>query len=156
MIEAPSPNHDSRPDGCVVDTIVLHATVLDSADEVVAHFSNPGSRVASHYTIDRDGTVYRHVQEERRAWHAGQSRMPDGREGVNDFSIGIELVNRNDGLDPYPETQLSALMALIRQIRSRQPIRYIVTHAEIAMPPGRKTDPQGLDMDQVRQELDLR
>src|SRR6188472_2543976 len=88
-----SPNFDDRPDGVVVDTIVLHATVLNTLDAVAAHFENPDTKVSAHYTIDRDGTVACHVAEEKRAWHAGQSKMKDGRTGVNDFSIGIELVN---------------------------------------------------------------
>lgn len=148
--EAPSPNCDARPKGTVVDTIVVHATVLDSAGAVVRRFADPDSRVSSHYTIDRDGTVLRHVEESLRAWHAGASRMPDGREAANDFSIGIELVNRNDGRDPYPEAQIAALVNLIREIATRHPIRHVVSHAEIATPAGRKTDPQGLDLDTVR------
>src|SRR5262245_37372963 len=98
----PSPNYDARPRDVNIDTIVLHATVLNSLDEVIERFADPESRVSAHYTIDRDGTTIRHVAEQERAWHAGQSRMKDGRECVNDFSIGIELVNRNDGLDPFP------------------------------------------------------
>lgn len=148
--DAPSPNCDARPQGTVVDTVVVHATVLNSAEEVVQRFADPESRVSSHYTIDRDGSVLRHVEESLRAWHAGASRMPDGREAANDFSIGIELVNRNDGRDPYPEAQVAALVNLIREIASRHPIRHIVSHAEIATPAGRKTDPHGLDLDVVR------
>jgi hypothetical protein len=37
---------------------------------------------AAHYTIDRDGSIYQHIGEERAAWHAGS---------VNHRSIGIEL-----------------------------------------------------------------
>lgn len=149
-MDALSPNHDRRPPGAVVDTIVVHATVLDSAEEVIRRFADPGSRVSSHYTIDRDGRVVRHVDERLRAWHAGASRMPDGREAVNDFSIGIELVNRNDGQDPYPGEQVDALVNLVREISLRYPIRYVVSHAEIAIPKGRKTDPAGLDLEGVR------
>ena len=74
--------------------------------------------------------------------------MPDGRTGVNDFSIGIELVNLNDGLDPYPPDQLAALRGLLAQIRERHPITNVVSHAEIARPLGRKSDPRGLDVSQ--------
>lgn len=151
--EAPSPNCDNRPPGTVVDTIVVHATVLDTAEEVARRFADPQSRVSSHYTIDRDGRVLNHVRENLRAWHAGVSRMPDGREAVNDFSVGIELVNRNDGRDPYPPDQIAALVRLIRDIATRHPIRYVVSHAEIAMPPGRKTDPVGLDLGAVRRAV---
>jgi N-acetyl-anhydromuramyl-L-alanine amidase AmpD len=139
----PSPNFNDRPEGVVVDTIVLHATVLDSLQEVVDKFADPESHVSAHYTIDRDGTIAGHVPEEARAWHAGQSKMKDGRSGVNDFSIGIELVNLNDGFDPFPDEQLQAMRSLVKDIISRHPIRYIVTHYEVADPPGRKSDPAG-------------
>src|SRR5688572_18386028 len=113
MIEAPSPNSEPRPKGTTVDTVVLHATVLNTAREVCEHFAKPDPGVSAHYTIDRDGTVYQHVDETEKAFHAGISEMPDGRKGVNDFSIGIELVNLNDGLDPYPTEQLVALRMLL-------------------------------------------
>ena len=140
-----SPNFDDRPDGTTVDTVVIHATVLDSLNEVIDHFSRSDNRVSSHYTIDRDGTVVSHVPEAARAWHAGVSRMDDGRTNVNDFSIGIELVNRNDGVDPFPEEQLQALRDLLRAIIARYPVRYIVPHYACAYPPGRKSDPIGFD-----------
>jgi len=145
-----SPNFDDRPENTAVDTVVLHATVLSTLDEVVVHFSSPVSEVSAHYTIDRDGTVVQHVLEEKRAWHAGQSQMNDGRTNVNDFSIGIELVNLNDGLDPYPEPQMETLRELLRSICGRQPVRHVVAHHECAQPPGRKSDPAGLDMRWVR------
>ena len=69
--------------------------------------------------------------------------MKDGRQHVNDFSIGIELVNLNDGIDPFPAQQISALRQLLKTIALRHPIRYIVTHYECADPPGRKSDPVG-------------
>lgn len=138
-----SPNYNERPVGVIVDTVVLHATVLDTLDDVVDHFSNPATQVSAHYTIDRDGTVVCHVEEEMRAWHAGQSRMEDGRTNVNDFSIGIELVNLNDGVDPFPDQQIQAMRNLISSILKRHPIRHIVTHYECADPPGRKSDPNG-------------
>jgi N-acetylmuramoyl-L-alanine amidase/AmpD protein len=144
-LRLPSPNSDERPAGINVDTVVLHATVLDTLSEVIRHFANPKSRVSAHYTIDRDGTVVTHVPDDRRAWHAGKSKMEDGREAVNDFSIGIELVNRNDGHDPFPLAQIDALRTLLRQIAARYPIRHVVMHYECADPPGRKSDPAGFD-----------
>ena len=141
-----SPNWDERPANTVVDTVVIHATVLNTLDEVVRHFNDPESKVSAHYTIDRDGTIVRHVAEERRAWHAGVSRMKDGRTGVNDFSIGIELVNLNDGTDPFPESQIESLRGLLKSLTERYPMRYLLTHHECADPPGRKSDPAGFDM----------
>jgi N-acetylmuramoyl-L-alanine amidase len=149
----PSPNCDERPCDVVIDTIVLHATVLDSLEEVTERFADPEARVSAHYTIDRNGQIASHVPEHQRAWHAGESQMKDGRVAVNAFSIGIELVNLNDGVDPYPEAQIAALRRLMTGIIARHPIRHIVTHCECAMPPGRKSDPVGFDMSWVQDVL---
>jgi len=138
-----SPNFDDRPSGIEIDTVVLHATVLNTLQEVIDHFAKPASQVSAHYSIDRDGRTVSHVLEEKRAWHAGQSRMKDGRVGVNDFSIGIELVNLNDGVDPFPDAQIQAMRVLVKSIIARHPIHHIVTHYECADPPGRKSDPNG-------------
>jgi len=140
----PSPNFDDRPPGVPVDTVVIHATERDSAAEVIRIFETPQYKVSSHYTIDRDGTILQHVKDDKRAWHAGVSLMPDGRQRVNDFSIGIELVNKNDGVDPYPQSQLQALTLLLNSLAQRHSIRFVVTHKLIAQPPGRKSDPAGL------------
>jgi N-acetyl-anhydromuramyl-L-alanine amidase AmpD len=149
----PSPNCNERPAGIAVDTVVIHATVLDSLHEVVQHFSLPESQVSSHYTIDRDGTVVSHVPEDARAWHAGVSGMKDGRTNVNDFSIGIELVNRNDGSDPFPKEQIQAMRDLLKTIIARHPIRHIVPHYACAEPPGRKSDPVGFDKSWIKDLL---
>jgi N-acetylmuramoyl-L-alanine amidase len=152
----PSPNCDERPLNTAVDTIVLHATVLDTLQEVIAHFSSTQTRVSSHYTIDRDGRVVSHVPEVARAWHAGVSRMQDGRTGVNDFSIGIELVNRNDGTDPFPRPQIQAMRDLVRTIIARHPIRHIIPHYACAEPPGRKSDPVGFESSWIEDLLPTR
>jgi N-acetyl-anhydromuramyl-L-alanine amidase AmpD len=141
--QRPSANFDERPAGLAIDTVVLHATVLNTIEEVSKHFAEAENKVSAHYTIDRDGTVASHVPESKRAWHAGLSKMSDGRRHVNDFSIGIELVNLNDGKDPFPAVQIEVLRELIEQIVSRYPIRHIVTHYQVADPPGRKSDPAG-------------
>jgi N-acetylmuramoyl-L-alanine amidase/AmpD protein len=89
----------------------------------------------------------------KRAWHAGQARMQDGRTHVNNFSIGIELVNRNDGVDPFQASQVQALRRLLQSIMLRHDIRYVVPHHECADPPGRKSDPAGDDESWIRDLL---
>ena len=76
--------------------------------------------------------------------------MEDGRENVNDFSIGIELVNRNNGADPFPDQQIQSLRDLLRAITGRHAIRHIVPHYVCAFPPGRKSDPVGFDVSWVK------
>ncbi|NIV37117.1 MAG: N-acetylmuramoyl-L-alanine amidase, partial [Anaerolineae bacterium] len=52
----------------------------------------------------KDGRVFQMVEERRKAHHAGASEY-QGRENFNRFSVGIEIVNLNDGVDPYPPDQ---------------------------------------------------
>lgn len=68
--------------------------------------------VSIHYVIDRDGEVAAGVPESIAATHAS---------GWNQRSIGIELVNNGDGVDPFPPAQVDALIALVREIRRRHP-----------------------------------
>jgi N-acetyl-anhydromuramyl-L-alanine amidase AmpD len=92
-----------------------------------------------------------------RAWHAGRS-IWKGREGCNDYSIGIELVNLNDGQDPYPEVQHQANLALCAYLAHKYSINPedIIGHVDIAIPPGRKTDPRGYDLNRLRHEVAAR
>jgi N-acetylmuramoyl-L-alanine amidase/AmpD protein len=136
-----SPNWNERPEGIVVDTIVLHSTVIETLEVTTRAFCRESSRVSAHFTIDKDGSIVQHVDTFKRAWHAGVSIDPDGRENVNHFSIGIELVNKNDGKDPYPAAQILALRGIIRSMRYRFPIKRVISHEWIARPIGRKSDP---------------
>jgi N-acetylmuramoyl-L-alanine amidase len=66
-----------------------------------------------------------------------------GNEDVNDFSIGIELVDATNYNDPYPLEQLATLTRLCAHLcyTYRIQINRIVGHADIVMPHGRKIDP---------------
>ncbi|HXP31029.1 MAG TPA: N-acetylmuramoyl-L-alanine amidase [Stellaceae bacterium] len=138
--ERPSPNHGPRAGG--VDMLVLHYTGMPSAAEALERLCSAEAQVSAHYLIEEDGTVWRLVPEERRAWHAGQSWWR-GSEEVNDVSIGIELVNPGHefGYRAFPEAQMAALEELCRGILARHPIpaRNVVGHSDVA--PLRKQDP---------------
>jgi N-acetylmuramoyl-L-alanine amidase len=140
--DAPSPNHDARPDGMPVDTLVLHYTGMRSGAEAIARLRDPAARVSAHYVVEEDGAIFRLVPEERRAWHAGISHWR-GREGLNDRSIGIEIVNPGHdwGYRPFPALQMAAVCDLCLDILGRHPIaqRDVVGHSDVA--PDRKQDP---------------
>ena len=142
-IEKPSPNRDERPaESGPIDTLVLHYTGMVSAEAALARLTDAQARVSAHWCVGEDGTLWRLVPEERRAWHAGLS-VWRGRRSVNDFSIGIELVNPGHelGYRPFPPAQMEALVELARAIVARHPSdpRNVVAHADIA--PARKQDP---------------
>ena len=140
--DLPSPNHDARPAATPIDILVLHYTGMKTAAAAIGRLRDPEAKVSSHYVIDEDGTVLRLVDESRRAWHAGISFWRGAR-GLNDRSIGIELVNPGHefGYRDFPVLQLAALCDLCLSILSRHPIpaRNVVGHSDIA--PDRKQDP---------------
>ncbi len=143
MNERPSPNHDSRNPSVALDYIVLHYTdMMDSAD-ALTRLCNPASKVSAHYLIDENGSIWRMVDETRRAWHAGKSSWR-GVHDMNSASIGIELSNpgHSCGYVPFPAAQLAALKDLVKDIAARH--RLSLTHAILAhsdIAPARKKDP---------------
>jgi N-acetylmuramoyl-L-alanine amidase len=141
-IERPSPNYDLRPQGVAIDMLVLHYTGMTNAEAALSRLCDPASKVSAHYTIDEDGTVYAHVPEDRRAWHAGASYWAGGAD-INARSIGIELVNPGHafGYRPFAEPQIAALVPLCHSILLRHPIASwrVLAHSDVA--PMRKEDP---------------
>ncbi|MEI6858633.1 MAG: 1,6-anhydro-N-acetylmuramyl-L-alanine amidase AmpD [Shewanella sp.] len=113
-----------------------------------------GIEVSAHFLIRRDGQVIQYVSCDERAWHAGESRF-QGRQGCNDFAIGIEL----EGTDSqnYTPLQYAELVTLTLGLMARYPmlnLDTIVGHCDIA--PGRKTDPgDSFDWNRYKQALTL-
>lgn len=108
-----------------------------------------GLKVSTHFFVRRSGRVLQFVSCDQRAWHAGVSSWR-GREGCNDWSIGVEL----EGLegDRFATAQYQALVRLLQALRRRHPLADVVGHEHVA--PGRKTDPgPGFDWPRLAREL---
>lgn len=146
-----SPHYSSRRE-ITIDTIVIHATATDNMQSVINWFTNPQSKTSAHYVVGKSGSIIRLVDEKHAAWHVGKSYMPR----ANLRSVGVELVNKNDGIDEYTEEQIRSLKELIRNIMGRHRIVYLVGHYEIARPVGRKSDPRNLNMQALRQLFGLK
>lgn len=133
-----------------IDTIVIHSSYDAigsdpySVSGVIKEYTDAG--VSAHYLIGRDGTIYRLVADKNIAYHAGVSKMSDGRTNVNDFSIGIEMINTKEG--KYADEQYEAVNNLITYLKGKYSIKNIVGHDDIA--PGRKTDPWNFDWKRVK------
>lgn len=150
-----------------VKFLVMHYTAIDYEKSMRALVDEGG--LSSHYLLPESGdSSYPHdkleiiqlVDENDRAWHAGRSYW-QGREDLNDHSIGIEIVNvptchipedsspamQNDAskLCIYPDydaKQIELLITLSKDILKRNPDigpTQIVGHSDIA--PSRKNDP---------------
>ncbi|WLG62572.1 N-acetylmuramoyl-L-alanine amidase [Pseudomonas sp. FP1762] len=137
----PSANYDSR-----IQFVVVHYTSasLERSLQLLTH-----GDVSSHYLIgdDNNATIYKLMDENQRAWHAGESQW-QGRTWLNSSSIGIEIVNPGYKDTPtgrlwypYSEAQIQSLITLLKDISKRNGIspRHIIGHSDIA--PLRKLDP---------------
>ena len=142
IVERPSPNFNERQNNGPVDILVLHYTGMPDAESAMKLLTTVEGKVSSHYTVDEDGTVYAHVPENLRAWHAGISSW-GGVSDINSRSIGIEIVNPGHewGYRPFVPAQIAAVTALCNGILKRWPIlpARVLAHSDIA--PGRKIDP---------------
>ncbi len=135
-----------------IDTIIVHSVYnalggdVHSLEKVIEEFKIYG--VAAHYLITRDGVLYRTALDEAIAYHAGDSEMPDGRRDVNNFSIGIELVNTKT--ESPTESQYQSLTQLVKHLQEQYniPSENIIGHKDIA--PERKTDPWNFDWEYFR------
>tara|TARA_Y100000588_G_C14281394_1_gene937432 strand:- start:14342 stop:14857 length:516 start_codon:yes stop_codon:yes gene_type:complete len=143
------PNMEIKP-----ELVVLHYTATTSMAQTL-HILN-ARRLSVHFVLSHNGKIFQLLDTEKKAWHAGASCFQD-RDNVNDFSIGIELINpgfykkksfwrygwsvqagRKWG--NWPRQQLNSLNTLLLWIRSQHPqCKHVVGHNEIA--PGRKMDP---------------
>ena len=139
-------SHTSTAQSSRVQYIVLHYT---SADLQRSLELLTRGEVSAHYLIgDRPPTLYRLVDENRRAWHAGDSEW-QGRTWLNASTLGIELVNPgyeedaegNRRWHPYPSEQIEVLIRLLKELMRRHelPPGSIIGHSDIA--PQRKLDP---------------
>lgn len=139
----------SKSDKRKIDTIILHSSYNAIGGEkydfnkIVDEYKDYG--VAPHYVIDRKGVIYRLVADNNVAYHAGKSSVPDGRDGVNDFSLGIEIFNTQE--DEFTKAQYESTNQLIKFLKDKYPIKYVLGHDQIA--PGRKTDPWNINWSKI-------
>jgi len=136
-----------------IDTIILHSSynaVGDdphNLDDIIEREYKPAG-VSPHYIISREGKVYRLVEDKNIAYHAGVSQVPDGRKNVNDFSLGIEIVNT--GKESPNSVQYKSIQNLLDYLKNKYKIKYILGHSDIAS--GRKTDPWNFDWGKINKK----
>ena len=140
IIDAPSPNFNDRR--LPVSMMVLHYTGMTSGEAALERMRDPATEVSAHYMIEEDGRIFRLVDEEKRAWHAGRAHWR-GITDVNSASVGIEIVNpgHEHGYRNFTDAQMSALIPLVAEIKARHGITRgnVVGHSDVA--PARKQDP---------------
>jgi len=163
IVQAPSRNYNER-----VNHLVIHFTSENFQESLSILTQSEARPVSAHYLLPdpMDTTydlselkIFALVPPQFRAWHAGNSYWA-GKTGLNDQSIGIEIVNESRCLEDiatlanqpafkdrcrfetFSPEQITLLIALIKEILKDFPDispHAIVGHADIA--PSRKIDP---------------
>ncbi|MFN7552981.1 MAG: N-acetylmuramoyl-L-alanine amidase [Pseudomonadota bacterium] len=122
-----------------IDLVVVHCTELPDLAMAREYggrviYAESGTGASGHWYIERDGRIHRWVPPARVANHT---------RGYNPRSVGIELVNsgrypdwfRHDNqvmTQPYPDAQVTALLALLATLRAELPnLRFIAGHEDL-------------------------
>ncbi|MGI9461078.1 MAG: N-acetylmuramoyl-L-alanine amidase [Alphaproteobacteria bacterium] len=144
-IPAPSNNWQRRLEKPSI--IVIHYTDTEHLKDSLALLRSVEKKVSCHIVIDVDGTIYRLVDDDKTAWHAGVSYWR-GLYNINHHSLGVELQNGgvrykkpNGDMVDYPEKQILSLITLLQYWQKKFSIaaHNIIGHSDIAA--NRKCDP---------------
>ena len=122
-----SPRNRERDLRKATTLIVLHTTEAHAKSSL----NKLSERGEAHYCVVENGTVYRIVDRDREAFHAGRS-MWNGKEDCDEFSIGIEVVGHHD--QAVTLQQLDALKELIARLKRMYsiPDSRVVCHSHVA------------------------
>ena len=115
---------------------------MQSERESLNRLTNPKSKVSSHFFINQKGKIFRLVNDNQIAWHAGKSCWGKYK-NLNKNSIGIELVNKGHrfGYSNFKKKQLTSLFKICKSLVKKYKIKKknVIGHSDIA--PTRKIDP---------------
>lgn len=122
-----SPRNPERRLRPATRLIVLHTTEAHARSSL----NKLSERGEAHYCLVEDGTVYRIIDRDRVAFHAGRS-MWCGKEDCDDYAIGIEVVGYHD--KAMPLRQLAALKELVDSLKKMYGLSdvQVVCHSHVA------------------------
>ena len=117
-----------------IKNFVLHHTAYDNPitneAEVKKQFMTPGQN-SSHVVIEEDGSRTIYASPEQVSFHAGKSKW-NGREDVNDFSIGVEFQGDTQK-KPLTDQQVISFVEYYVPIAKKYNLnlKSIITHEQI-------------------------
>ena len=122
-----SPRNPERRVRAATELIVLHTTEAPAKSSL----EKVSDRGECHFCVTEDGSVYRIVDRDKVAFHAGRS-MWNGKEDVDEFSIGIECVGYHD--KAMGVVQLRAIRDLVKELQTmyRLSDEKVVCHSHVA------------------------
>ena len=122
-----SPRNPERRVRSSTRLIVLHTTEAPARSSL----NKVSDRGECHYCVTEAGQIYRIVDRDREAFHAGRS-MWQGVEDVDKFSVGIECVGYHNKV--MPSVQFAAIRELVDELKRmyRIPDQCVVCHSHVA------------------------
>lgn len=131
-----------------IRAIVIHATAGSSSSGAVSvmkkgkasfHWLVPDENEEQHGNL-----VWACAPESLAAWHVRNSKFHSdvwgGKNRVNHWSLGIEVVNSQKNSDQFSKWQILITSQIVRYCWAKYPnLIHIVSHAKLD--PGRRTDP---------------
>ena len=122
-----SPRNAERRVRKSTELIVLHTTEAPAKSSL----NKLCERGEAHYCVTEVGTVYRIIDRDRVAFHAGRS-MWNGKEDADEFSIGIECVGYHD--KAMGMVQIRAIRDLVKELQKmyKIPDERVVCHSHVA------------------------
>lgn len=140
-----------------VRAVIIHATAGSSSAGAISVMKRTDSPASFHWLVpDEDESqhgelVWAFVPEALAAWHVRNAvshpDVNDGENRVNHWSLGIEVVNRQQN-DPFSSWQVEMTARIVRYCWAKYPnLRHVVSHAKLD--PSRRTDP-GTEFDWQR------
>ena len=124
-----------------ISFLIFHYTETNDLAKAIKLLTSKKRKVSSHYVIDTNGAIYNLVNENKRAWHAGESMWKKSKD-INSRSIGIEIVYPGEVLGKkYKKKQIESILKLSLYLKKKYKIfnQNILGHSDIA--PDRKVDP---------------
>ena len=122
-----SPRNPERRVRKTTELIVLHTTEAPERSSL----NKLCDRGEAHYCVTEVGKIYRIVDRDRVAFHAGRS-MWNGKEDADEFSIGIECVGYHD--KAMGMVQIRAIRDLVKELQKmyKIPDERVVCHSHVA------------------------
>ena len=150
FIDHPTPSRNMGKRKYVPTLIVLHHTGGHLAGDLATLCSETGKKVSADFEIAKNGDIYKLNPQlgQNYTFHAGVSAW-NGRKDCNKFSFGIEQEHIPGEVWTDAQVESAALLCawLIKRYGLDLSKGCIQSHAAVATPKGRKTDPEKFPWD---------
>lgn len=139
--------------------IVLHTTMgYNSRSWLQGGSAAHGTPASADFLVDRLGNIYQLIPPGWYSYHSGTARwrwIQDPDYTLNQSAVGIEIEAAEHRGQRITDLQYIATAALLDALMAHHAILVdrIVTHAMVALPPGRKKDPMTLDWQVMMREM---